>query len=279
VNPGVAGNIPQFDIAGTCCGSSTILVRNTTAFSGGQNPIPNSVITQNDINTASNNLIAKIKPSAQTGLQQQIHPNEQVVNGSLKCTTNVTANQRVGDVAKQVTVTGTATCTEEVYDQKGALTLASNALEAEVAKNPKYTGYALVGNVVTTITSQTVIDTKGTVSLVIAAQGVWVYQFTPAILTDIKNKLAKQSQSTAQAVLNAYPGVMSATIVISSGTTMPDAADITIKVVQIPGLTGSPTPTPTTPPTGTTPTPAITPTTGLGNNGATTTPTPNLGGS
>lgn len=277
VNPGVAGDIPIFDIAYSCCGSSSILVRNTTAFSGGQNPVPNSVITQKDINTASNNLITTLKPSAQAALQKLVQANEAVVNGSLNCTTNVTANHRVGDQAKSVTVTGTATCTEEVYDQKGALTLAANALKAEAAKNPG-AGYALVGNVVTSITSATVIDKKHTVSLVILAQGVWVYQFTSAILTNIKNKIAKQPESTAQADLNGTTGVKSATISISSGTTMPDAADITINVVQIPGLSGSPTPTPSTTPSGTTPTPGVTPTSGLG-TGATVTPTVNLGGS
>jgi hypothetical protein len=149
-----------------------------------------------------------------------------------------------------------------VYDQKGALAIASNALKAEAAKKPG-AGYALVGNVVANITSATVIDTKGTVSLVIAAQGVWVYQFTDTILTSIKNKIAKESQSKAQSDLNTTPGVMSATISISSGTTMPtNPSDITINVVKIPGLSGSPTPTPTTP-SGATPTVPITPTTGL----------------
>ncbi len=271
---------------GTCCGSSNILVRNTTSFSGGRDPIPNSVITQNDINSASNNLISTLKPSAQTALQQKIQANEQVVNGSIKCTPNVTADHRVGDQAKTVTVTGRVTCTEEAYDQKAALDIASTALKAEAVKNPG-AGYALVGAVVTSITSATVIDVKNTVSLVILAQGEWVYQFTDAIQTGIKNKLAKESQSAAQADLLKTPGVLSATISISSGTTMPDASNITIKVVNIPGINGSPTPgsgspttTPGTPTSSTTPTgsPSITPTTGLG-NGPTTTPSVVLGGS
>jgi hypothetical protein len=165
------------------------------------------------------------------------------------------------------------------YDQKGALTIAANALRAEAAKNPG-AGYALVGNLLTGITSATVINKQNTVSLVILAQGVWVYQFTDAIKTNIKNKIAKEQESKAQADLNATPGVMSATISISSGTTMPDAADITINVVQIPGLSGSPTPitSPTTPPSGPTSTPGLTPTNGLG-NGATVTPSAVLGGS
>ena len=264
-NQGRSGDIPALDINGSCCGSANIRVRNPSAFSGGQDSLPNLVITPNDINRASNNLISKIKPSAQSALQQQVQANEQVVNGSLKCTTDVTANQRVGDQAESVTVTGTATCSEEVFDQKGALALASNAFKADVAKKPQYAGYALVGNVVTGITSETVIDTKGTVSLVILAQGVWVYQFTDTILTGIKNKIGKEPESSTQSDINGTQGVMSATISISSGTTMPtNPSDITIKVVQIPGLTGSPTPTPTTPPSRPTTSPAITPTTGLG---------------
>ncbi len=138
------------------------------------------------------------------------------MSSSLNCTTNVTANHRVGDQAKSVTVTGTATCTEVAYDQKGALTIASNALKAEAAKNPG-AGYALVGKVVTSITSATVINKQNTVSLVILAQGVWVYQFTDAIKTDLKNKIAKESESKAQTDVNGTTGVMSATISISSG--------------------------------------------------------------
>src|SRR5579859_387932 len=278
-NVGTGGDIGAFDINGFCCGNKNIFVKNPSAFHGGQNPLQNAIITQHDITTASNNLIATLKPSAQTALQQQLKPNEQAVSSSLNCTTNVTANHNVGDQAKSVTVTGTATCTEVVYDQKGALAMATDALKAEAAKNPG-AGYALVGNVVTGITSATVINKQNTVSLVILAQGVWVYQFTDAIKTALKNKLAKESQSKAQADVNGTTGVMSATISISSGNTMPDAADITINIVPIPGLSGSPTPTSTTTPSGTTPTstPALTPTNGLG-QGATVTPTTNLGGS
>jgi len=281
VDQGTSGNIPALGINGPCCGSSLIRVRNNAAFSGGQDPIPNSVITQNDINTATNNLISTQKSSAQRALQQQMQANEQVVSGTLKCTSNVTPNHRVGDQAKSVTVTGTVTCSEEVYDQKGALALAATQLKAEAAKNPG-PAYILVGNVITNVTSATVVDAKNTVSLIILAQGEWVYNFTDTILNDIKNKLAKEPESTAQNDLTKKTtGVQSATISLTSGTTMPDAADITINVVSIPGLTGTPTPgtgSPTTIPSGTTPTssPAITPTTGLG--GQPPTPTV-LGGS
>ena len=210
-----------------------------------------------------------------TGVQTCALP---ILIGTPACTPQVNSSQQAGDHAPHVTVRVSFNCTGEVYDQHAAFALAAKLLTAQAVSNPG-AGYALVGNVVTSITSATVINKQNTVSLVILAQGVWVYQFTDAIKTSLKNKLAKEPQSKAQADVNGTPGVMSATISISSGNTMPDAADITITIVQIPGLSGSPTPT-TTPPTGTTPTstPAITPTPGLG-TGATVTPSPNLGGS
>ncbi|MGH2481638.1 MAG: hypothetical protein ACRDHW_18450, partial [Ktedonobacteraceae bacterium] len=215
VNQGTRGNIQYADISGSCCGISGLLVRNTSAFSGGRDPLPNSIITQNDITSATNKLISSLTPAAQTALQQQVRAGEQVVNKSLQCKpNNITSDHNAGDQTKSVTVKGTVTCTEEVYDQKGALDVATTALKAEAAKNPG-AGYALVGNVVTSVTSATVIDAKNTVSLVIAAQGVWVYQFTDTILTAIKNKIAKEPENTALADVQKATGVKSAEIKIS----------------------------------------------------------------
>ncbi|HLX57605.1 MAG TPA: hypothetical protein VKR83_11310 [Ktedonobacteraceae bacterium] len=278
VNIGTSGNIRAFDINGACCGSSNIRVRNLAAFAGGQNSVPNSVITQNDINSASNNLISSLKPSAQAALQKKVLSNEQVVNNTLNCTANVTANHRPGDQAKSVIVTGTATCTEEVFDKTAALAIAADALKAEAAKNPG-AGYALVGNVVAGVTQATVISSGHTVSLVVAAQGEWVFQFSPALQQQLKDSIANRSESDAQKYLQAVVGVSSVAISISSGNTMPAAANITLVIKAIPGVSGTSTPTPTSPTVGATPTgaPPVTPTTGLG--GAQTTPTPVLGGS
>jgi hypothetical protein len=285
VNAGVGGDIPQFDIAGTCCGSSNILVRNTTAFAGGRDPVPNSVITQNDINSATNKLISNITPSAQAALQQKVQPGQQVVSNSLKCTPNVTSNQRVGAQVKSVTVTGTVTCTEEVYDQVATLKILTDALKAKALKNLG-AGFDLVGNVITNVTSTTV-DANNTVTLDITAQGEWVYHFTDTTLNALKAKIAKESKSLALADVLKVTGVSKADISISDGgDMMPDVGNITIKIVPIPGLSGSPTPgsgspttTPGSPTSGTTPTstPTITATPGLG-GGPPATPTV-LGGS
>jgi hypothetical protein len=123
---------------------------------------------------------------------------------------------------------------------------------------------------VTEVTKATVLDAKGTVSLLVSAQGVWVYQFSDAVKQDLANHIANKSEQDAKTYLLGQPGVSDVKIVISSGTTLPDASHITIEIVAIPGATGTPTVTPGSPtvaPTGAV-TPPITPT-----------PTQGLGGS
>ena len=261
VDVGVRGNIKAFDIAGAYCCGGSILVRNPAAFSGGQDPIPHSVVTQNDINTASNMLIASLKPKAQAQLQSQVKKNEQVVANSLHCTPHVSANHNPGDHATSVTVTGTVTCTEEAYDHQAALGQVSNLLMAQAAKDPG-AGYALVGTIVITLPQPPTVDSKQTVTLVFHAVGVWAYQFTDAIKAQLAKAIANQTKEKALAYLQAVAGVSS--VSISSGTTLPDAAHIMFVINPVPGATGTPTSGSPTP--GSTPTsaPPLTPTSGLG---------------
>jgi hypothetical protein len=276
VNVGTAGNIRAFDINGSCCAAG-ITVKNG-AFSGGQDPQSNSVVQQSDINGAANALAAALTPGTQSALQKQMRPNEQLVANTLKCNKSTfTADHKAGDLARTVTVTVAITCKEEVYDQQGALTMAANLLKMAAGKDPG-PAFALTGNVVTRVTTAMLADTKGTVSLDVSAEGVWVYQFSDAVKQGFANHIANMSKQDAikyflgQGGQPGQPGVSDVQIVISSGNALPDASHITIEIKLIPGATGTPTPgTPTVAPTGTVTPTATSPTT--------PTPTPGLGGS
>ena len=130
VNVGPGGDIPAFDILETCCVTG-ILVKNTTAFTGGQNGVAHTAVEQADIDVATNQVVAMLKPGVLPALQKQVLSNEAVVPNTLQCPDNLTANQKAGDHAGSVTVSGTITCTEEVYDQHAALAMAANLLKAE----------------------------------------------------------------------------------------------------------------------------------------------------
>ena len=268
VSVGASGNIAANDINGRCCGNSNIFVRNQ-AFSGGRDPQPNSVVQQSDITSATTALQNALTPGTKAALQKQIHANEQTVN-SVTCTPTVSANHKAGDQAKNVTVTGTITCTQEVYDQQGAKTLAANLLKAEAQKNLDSTYTLLNNNVVTHITTVSIIDAHGTVSLDVNAEGIWVYQFSDAMKQNLAKLIAGKSQAAARTLLLQQMGVSDAQITISSGTTLPtNAADITIVINGVTGLpgTGSPTvPVPTGTPTS--PAATLTPEPGQGMGGS-----------
>src|SRR6266567_721128 len=151
-----------------CCGSSSVAVSNMMAFTGGQDP-QKYTAQQSDVDGAANPLKGPLTQSALASLQGKKHANEQF-DARPQCTTSVTSNPPVGAKATSVTVTVTAKCTGKVYDQDGVQAIAANLLKSEAAKTPG-PGYALAGNVVTTVTQSTV-GNKGTVTLLVKVEGI-----------------------------------------------------------------------------------------------------------
>jgi hypothetical protein len=239
VNIGSAGNIGALDISGPCCATG-ITVKNAQ-FGGGQNLQPNSVVQQSDINSAASALTTSLTPGTQAALQKQVKSNEQVVPNTLRCTSAVEANHAAGDHAPNVTVIVKVTCQEEVYDQLSAQTMAASLL-AKQASTDLGPNYALTGNIVNTVTKVTVVDTKGTLSILVRAEGVWVYQFNSSTLQGFINHIANTSNAEAIKYLSNQSGVAAVKIDNPNGSTMPDAEHIKIVIESIPGVTGSPTP-------------------------------------
>lgn len=238
VSIGTSGNIAALDIDGPCCvANDQIFVKNTTAFSGGQDAQTYTFVQQSDIDGAADALEPLATQNAQAGLQQQMYANEAAVN-SPQCTLEITSNHVAGDKASNVTVTVQVTCTQEVYDQQAALSMAVNLLMQEAANNLG-PDYALVGNVKSTVTQVTMTNPQqGTLSLFVTAEGIWVYQFSTAQKQALANMVAGKSKADALALLVQQPGVSQAEIAISGGgNTLPqDPHHILIIIQIVPGL-------------------------------------------
>ncbi len=264
VNDGVNGNISAFDFNNVPCCTSGVTVQNTSAFSGGQDAYSYAFVEQNDIDGVVNALQASLTQTAQASLKAQFHPGEQFVS-SPQCMPGITSDHQAADRATSVTVTVAVTCTGEVYDHQAAQSMAANLLRQEVARDLG-PGYALVGNLVTGMMEVSVTDVKkGTLSLMVEAEGVWVYQFSAAQKQAIAKLLSGKSKQNAQTLLLKQKGVTTAAIQFSSGDedTFPsDPAQITIVVLKVAGLRApaSPTNTPGSPSVSNTPTVPVTPT-------------------
>jgi hypothetical protein len=264
VNDGVNGNISAFDFNNVPCCTSGVTVQNTSAFSGGQDAYSYAFVEQNDIDGVVNPLQASLTQTAQTSLKAQFHPGEQFVS-SPQCMPGITSDHQAADRATSVTVSVAVTCTGEVYDHQAAQSMAANLLRQEAARDLG-PGYALVGNLLTDMMEVSVTDVKkGTLSLMVEAEGVWVYQFSAAQKQAIAKLLSGKSKQNAQTLLLKQKGVTTAVIQFSSGdeNTFPsDPAQIIVVVQNVAGLRApaSPTTTPGSPTVSNTPTTPVTPT-------------------
>ena len=240
VTTGTSGNIGAYALSLRPCCATGISVENTVTFTGGQNEQNFTIVQQSDINNVANPLVSPTEKSALSSVQAQRHANEQFV-GQPQCAPKVNANPPVGSHSQTVTVSVSATCSGEVYDQGGAVALAVTSLQNQANIHPGKS-YKLVGKIVTSISKIAVIDNKGTVSLVINAAGIWEYNFGATQETQLAKLIAGKSQQAAQGILAAQTGVGKvASIVLSSGTTLPtDPTQIHIVVQDVTGLTGPP---------------------------------------
>ncbi len=154
----------------------------------------------------------------------------------------MTADHQVGDTANNVTIAVKVICSGEVYDKQVAQTIAASLLRQQAAKNPG-PGYVLVGSLVTAILQVTVTDAqKGTLSLLVKAEGIWVFRFDDTQKQALAKLVAGKSRVDAQSLLLKHLGVASADIMIRSGeenTLTTDPYRISIVVQNVPGLPGT----------------------------------------
>ena len=223
---GTIGNLPPVSSGNagfyycTNCSGNTVKgyeIENDSAFTGGQDSQTVTTVQQHDIDSAAGSLESSHTPNPQQVLQGQVHPNEQLT-GTPQCKPNVSANHQAGDQAASVTVTVTFTCTGEVYDRAGALSLAAKLLGDQAATDFG-TAYALVGKVTTTLTQAVIANAaRGTITLTVAAQGLWAIQFSAAQKQTLATLIAGKTPQQAQTLLLAQPGVQQVNIQLSQGS-------------------------------------------------------------
>src|SRR6266851_4311215 len=101
LSAGAGGNIQAYDINQACCATS-VLAKNTSAFTGGAAARDFLAVIRTDINTVVTSLLLTLSQSENAALQAQIYPGEALAVSS--CTPHVASNHKPGDAAKQVTV-------------------------------------------------------------------------------------------------------------------------------------------------------------------------------
>ena len=238
VSAGTSGNIAALTLDQRCCSSGSLFAKNLTPFSGGQDPQTYTVVQQSDIDGVVNPLKLTLMSAAQQSLQAQVQPGERFISPP-QCMPNVSSDHATGDQASSVTVMVKVSCTSEVYDQQNAQILAANLLKQQAATDPG-SGYALVGNLITSITQVIVTGAnKGTLKILINAEGVWAFQFSDTQRQALAKLIAGKSKQAAQTLLLQQAGVTHVNIQLSGGDgkTLPaNSTQVNIVVLNMRGL-------------------------------------------
>jgi hypothetical protein len=228
-NIGPTGNIGAHTIKQIY--HTTIIVDNPAAFVGGQFDISYTTVQQSDIDHAASSLEARLKQETLNVLRMQLQTNEQFVF-SPTCKSRVASNHQVNDVAINLTVTVTITCTAQFYNSQEILSQSEQMLNtrAQALFGPNY---MLTGGINAGITHIATDVKQGTLVTVIAS-GLWTYQFSSARANQLARLITGKDKHDAQSILSNQKGVQSVSISISNNdSTMPnDANSINIAYVS-----------------------------------------------
>ncbi len=198
---GAQGNIAAYDINQTCCATS-ILVKNTAPFSGGQDARDFQTVTKQDIANAAAPLKTTLAQSVQGALTGQVQSGEALVTPP--CTPKVTSDHQTGDEATQVKVTLTETCSGVAYDTQELETKATQLLTTQALKKLG-SGYSALGDVQVTTTTATVTASHPIIAF--SCNGVWVYVLSGKAQEHIKDLIKGKTTQDALHLLTSQPGI------------------------------------------------------------------------
>jgi len=229
IQPGEQGNIPPYDINGSCCGAS-IFVKNTTPFTGGQTARDYTVVTGRDIVTTATSLKTALLKSEQGALNAQITPGEALITPP--CKQAAIADHRIGDEAKEVTITVSDTCTSIAYNAHDVHQLATQMITNKALQRFG-TGYSILGDITASVICATMTDQAGGIAtLTVKLDATYIYRITEGQRAKLSTLIAGKTKAQALHVLLQIPGIQGASIRFTGGDTLPlDPNHITISIV------------------------------------------------
>ncbi|HEX4204960.1 MAG TPA: baseplate J/gp47 family protein [Ktedonobacteraceae bacterium] len=236
-NAGSVGNVAAGSISGTCCtASNSVFVHNSAAFSGGQDAKNYNFVQQGDVNAFVNGVKEQLTTKANDSLKSSLKSGEQLA-AATNCPAQVNTSAPIGDLGRDVPTTNatvSVTCKSMAYDQAGMTSIVSKLLQSK-ATTDAGPGYALKGNIVVHPQVQS-MTANGSVTLLVSAQGLWVYQFTAQQKQQLAKQIAGKSTNDAKTLLASQAGVHNVSISVNNSVLPNDANQISMVVQDVPGL-------------------------------------------
>ncbi len=231
IQAGTAGNIQPLAINGLCCVAG-MAVKNTAAFSGGEDPQSYPTLSQSDVDAATKQIGTMLDPQARDAISAGVKTTEQLLT-PLNCTYQTTATPKVGEKATTATVSVSETCNVQVYDNKALQTLTRSEFLQDVATQAG-ADFIPKGTVSIAIEKATLLDkSHQTYSLAVSAKGSLIFHLTQARLYDLSTQIAGKSLSQAQKHLLQLQGVQGVYIKPAGNTDTSLPADPSQIAIQV----------------------------------------------
>ncbi len=230
VTGGNRGNILTLDINQTCCsGGSLIFVKNSVAFTGGQDAQNYAFVQQGDVNAVANPLVNTLTKQGQNAVQGRLNAGEQIA-GAPQCTPNVATDPQhpVGDTGVNVastTVNVTVQCSAEAYNQSQLQGQIASQQQGAPSPAPNYApGGSSIGRV-----------TVQGANLLVNATTIWIYQIDREQQQRMAQSIVGMTAASATRQLANAPGVRGVVIQgLSAASQLPgDPTRISIVIQPI----------------------------------------------
>lgn len=230
IAPGTAGNIVAGALTTTCC-NNQVVVSNPQAFTGGIDSHNTHIVTQADLDGASNAQIPGLEKQALQRIQSQIVANE-VKAASPSFTVQTSSSQPIGARASTVNVQVSVTASVTVYNTQSARQVAQQLL-GEKAMQSLGANYSLKDPLVVATPVITSQEKNGVIYLSISVHGLWFYQITPQQTNQWRQSIKGATPQLARAFITTQPGVTDAQIRLPFGTDHLPASVDQIQIVLV----------------------------------------------
>jgi len=199
LNAGSSGNIQALAINATI--SSTLFVKNLSAFAGGQDERDFRIVAKNDLSQTATPLQATLAQSVNAALQEQLKQGEQLQR--MPCSLAVTPDHQIGQEATTVKVTVAETCSGIAYNDQELTAKVTQLLTAQ-ARKKLGAGYSMLENPQITVTRATPAKH---VMLSFTSVSTWIYALSSVEQKKIKQFIAWKSTHNALQLLQSLPGI------------------------------------------------------------------------
>lgn len=201
---GSQGNIQAQDINEPCCVTSVLAI-NPTVFQGGQSARDYTYVTQNDLQILTARVQDAVSQNVQAALQSQLLVGEALITPN--CSPTVSADHKVGEERRAVTVTISENCNALTYNRHALEVTTTNLLSSHAAKKLGV-AYNLFGSLQTNVLRIAITDQRrGIATIKVTIAGSWVYRLTLSDEARILQSIAGKCQQQATRILLANPGV------------------------------------------------------------------------